>query len=109
MFVAPALGEAHAGGPILSLSQLEGANIHSTLVIELQTKQATGSERPATAEIEWTVAFRTGGKISWSYQPVIRTGRGDQKGATIAGSIPVWTRLGVQKTVMPCGNSGMGN
>ncbi len=86
MFIAPAIGEPRDVAPIFSLSQLEGANIHSTLVTEIQTKQATGSEAPATAEIEWNVAFGAGGKISWSYLPVIRTGRVDQKGATIAGT-----------------------
>jgi hypothetical protein len=43
MFISPAMSEPRAGVPILSLSQLEGANIHSTLVTEIQTTQATGS------------------------------------------------------------------
>jgi len=86
VLIAPAMGEQRAGVPFLSFSQLEGAHIHATLVTEIQTKQATGLEGPATAEIEWNVAFGSGGKITWSYWPVIRTGRGDQKGATIAGT-----------------------
>jgi len=48
--------------------------------------QGTGLEGPATAEFEWNVAFASGGRITWSYRPVIRTSRGDQKGATIAGT-----------------------
>ena len=91
MFVAPALGEAaRRPGPdgALPLSQLEGVNIHATLVTKCsQTKQATGSEGLSNhGGSIGTLPFRTGGKISWNYQPVIRTGRGDQKGATIAGT-----------------------
>ena len=86
MFVAPASGEPRAGAPLLSLSQLEGAHIHATLVTEMQAKQEGGSEGPATAELDWNVNFGPGGKIIWSYRPTIRARRGDQKGATISGT-----------------------
>lgn len=52
----------------------------------MQAKQGSGSEGPATAELDWNVTFGPGGKITWSHRPTIRARRGYQKSATIAGT-----------------------
>ena len=92
MFVAPASGKPGAGvpdpgsRPALSLRQLEGANIHATLVTEMLAQQGSGPQGPATTEDDWNVTVEAGGKISWNYGPTIRTRRSAQKGTKIAST-----------------------
>ena len=91
-FVAPVSGEPGAEAPdqgsrpALSLRQLEGANIHATLVTEMLAQQEGGPQGPATTEDDWNITVEPGGKISWSYRPTIRTRRGTQRGAKIANT-----------------------
>jgi hypothetical protein len=92
VFVAPASGEPGAGAPdqgsrrALSLRQLEGANIHATLVTEMLAQQEGGPQGLATTEEDWNITVEPGGKISWSYRPTTRTPRGTQSGEKIANT-----------------------
>jgi hypothetical protein len=75
ILIAPACGD-----PVLSASQLKGANIHTNLVSELQAKQGSGPEGPVTIEFDWNVSFLSGEKISWTYRPTIRARGANQRG-----------------------------
>jgi hypothetical protein len=92
VFVAPASGEPGAGPPdqelrrALSVQQLEGANIHATLVTEMLAQQEGGPQGPVTTEDDWNITVGPGGKISWSYRPTTSTRRGTQRGEKTANT-----------------------
>jgi hypothetical protein len=87
-FAAPAFGEpgAKTPGQAPSALSLQGVTIHATLVTEMLAQQQGNPQGLATTEDDWNVTVEPGGKISWSYRPTIRTGRGTQRGEKTANT-----------------------